>query len=147
MNAYRNDRVKDFQYVLKSNRASALADPFVRNQVQALLLKLRSKYLIKLIVPYKRVQMNWLARELDASDDETENIVLNLILDGSINGRLDQVNNILDLSPLVEDPYAKALGKWLDGLKRVRKILVGRLNENKTLNKRSGSFSGIDMVW
>jgi len=145
MNAYRNDRVKDFQYVLKSNRASALSDPFVRNQVQALLLKLRSKYLIKLIVPYKRVQMKWLARELDASEEETENIVLNLILDGSISGKLDQVNNILDLSPLVEDPYAKALGKWLDGLKRVRKILVGRLNENKALNKRSGSFSGIDM--
>jgi len=145
MNAYRNDRVKDFQYVLRSNRASALSDPFVRNQVQALLLKLRSKYLIKLIVPYQRVQMKWLARELDASEEETENIVLNLILDGSISGKLDQVKNILDLSPLVEDPYAKALGKWLDGLRRVRKTLVGRLNETKTLNKRSGSFSGIDM--
>jgi len=145
MNAYRNDRVKDFQYVLRSNRSTALADPFVRNQVQALLLKLRSKYLIKLIVPYKRVQMKWLSQELDASAEETENIVLNLILDGSINGKLDQVNNILDLSPLVEDTYAKALGKWLEGLRRVRRTLVGRLNETKTLSKRSGSFSGIDM--
>jgi len=145
MNAYRNDRVKDFQYVLRSNRGSALADSFVRNQVQALLLKLRSKYLIKLIVPYKRVQMTWLAKELDASDKETENIVLNLILDGSISGKLDQVKNILDLSPVVDDPYAKALGKWLDGLRRVRRTLLGRLNETKTLNKRSGSFNGIDM--
>jgi len=144
MNAYRNDRVKDFQDVLRYNRGTALADPFVRNQVQALLLKLRSKYLIKLIVPYKRVQMKWLARELDASEGETENIVLNLILDGSISGKLDQVNNILDLSPLVEDPYAKALGKWLDGLRRVRKVLVGRLND-RVPNKRSGSFNGTDI--
>jgi len=145
MNAFRNDRVKDFQDILRSNRASALSDPFVRNQVQALLLKLRSKYLIKLIVPYQRVQMKWLARELDAKEEETENIVLNLILDGSINGKLDQVNNILDLSPIVDDPFAKALGNWLDGLRRVRRTLLGRLNETKTLNKRSGSFSGIDM--
>jgi len=147
MNAYRNDRVIDFQNVLRSNRTSALSDPFVSNQVKALLLKLRSKYLIKLIVPYKRVQMKWLSRELDATEEETENIVHNLILDGSISGKLDQVENILDLSPNVEDPYAKALGKWLDGLKRVRKVLVGRLNETKTMNKRSGSFSGIDMTF
>jgi len=141
MSAYKNDRIKEFRRVLEANRRSTLGDPFILAQVEALLLKLRAKYLLKLIEPYSRVRLSWLAQELQATIEETENIVLNLILDKSIKGgKLDQISNILHLTPLKPDPYAKALTDWLQKLGRIRSSLSHRLEDNKPSGKRSGSF-------
>lgn len=141
MSAYKNDRIKEFRRVLDANRRSTLGDPFILAQVEHLLLKLRAKYLLKLIKPYSRVRLSWLAKELQASEEETENLVLNLILDKSIKGgKLDQITNILHLVPPTPDPYAKALTDWLGKLGRIRASLSHRLDDHKPSGKRSGSF-------
>merc|ERR1712129_566552 len=77
---------------------SILNDDFIVEHMPAVKLRIRSKVLVKLIKPYTRVKLEWLCGQLNATMPEIENLVVNLILDGSVNGRLDQIHSLLDLT-------------------------------------------------
>jgi len=135
--AYRNDQVLVFQEILSKNEGTTLRDNFIRDQVKPLLNQLRSKYLLKLIRPYRRVKMDWLCAQLAATAQETESLVLTLILDGSIDGKLDQIAGILDLTPKVQDPFSIALKIWIQRIKKLQAATDHRCKNMYHMGKRT----------
>lgn len=52
--------------------------------------------LVKLISPYTRISLSYIARELNGiPEQEVEDLLVSLILDKKILARIDQVNRIL----------------------------------------------------
>jgi len=47
--------------------------------------------MIKLIKPYTRIRLPYLAKELNIDVSEVENLLVQCILDGTVNGKMDQV--------------------------------------------------------
>ena len=91
-------------------------DNFIRSYIGELLRSLRTQYLIDLIKPYTRLELSFLARvscflthalniwistpfyqQLNVEAEEVEELLIGLILEGKVEGRIDQVGMRLEL--------------------------------------------------
>ncbi|CAF1142557.1 unnamed protein product [Adineta steineri] len=97
INAYQNNNIKEFEVILHKNRQSILDDQFVRELIDILRRSIRTSVLIRLIKPYTKIHMKFIATELNISIDDVENLLITCILDQTIQGKIDQINNILEI--------------------------------------------------
>jgi COP9 signalosome complex subunit 2 len=90
-------------------------DNFIKAYIGELLRSLRTQYLIDLIKPYTRLELSFLAKvgsllrptlydsyidplqQLNVEIQEVEELLIGLILEGKVEGRIDQVGMRLEL--------------------------------------------------
>lgn len=100
-------------YPCRDNRSTIMDDSFIRSHIGDLLRSLRTQYLIDLIKPYTRLELSFLAKvcdsvrvdnalltmlkQLNVDANEVEELLIDLILEGKIDGKIDQVNMRLEL--------------------------------------------------
>lgn len=82
-------------YLFKENKDSLMKDQFIHEHIADLLKNVRTKGLLLLVKPYKNITISFISKELGVSMDDTESLIVSCILDGLIEGRIDQVNKIL----------------------------------------------------
>ena len=147
LDAFENDNIKNFETVLIQNRASILMDDFIKEHMGAVKLRLRSRVLVKLIKPYKRVKLKWLCTQLNATMNEVENLVVNLILDGSIGGKVDQINMLLDLTyyDASTDKLYGAVDTWMHSIKRLQNTLSNKSQRVDQAGAGRGAGLGFGM--
>jgi len=134
LQSFENDDINQFEAILNRDKSSILNDEFIKEYMPSVQLRLRSRVLVKLIKPYKRVKLDWLCKQLNAKPNEIENLVVNLILDGTINGRLDQIQALLDLNFVTQtDKLYKEMIEWTKALNRLQSTIA-----NKSQNLDSG---------
>ncbi|KAL1408321.1 hypothetical protein Q8F55_005127 [Vanrija albida] len=95
--AYQARDVKQAEKILSANKATITSDPFIRFFIDDLLRSLRTQYIVDIIKPYTRLKLDFLADTLSISTSDVENLVVSLILDGRIKGKIDQANGIVVL--------------------------------------------------
>merc|ERR1712244_171353 len=133
LDAFDEDNIRSFEGTLSRDKHAILNDDFIVEHMPAVKLRIRSKVLVKLIKPYTRVKLEWLCRQLNATMPEVENLVVNLILDGSVKGRLNQIHSLLDLNyTQKQDKLYGAMDSWLSAVNRLR----------STISTRTGRQSG-----
>jgi COP9 signalosome complex subunit 2 len=100
-------------YLCQDNHSTIMDDSFIRSHIGDLLRSLRTQYLIDLIKPYTRLELSFLAKvcdslwmdnalltmvkQLNVDANEVEELLIDLILEGKIDGKIDQVNMRLEL--------------------------------------------------
>ena len=128
--AYQRNEIGEFERLLRTHRAAIMEDAFVRNYVEDLLRNVRTQVLLRLITPYTRVRIRGLAAELGVPDAEVESLLVSLILDGRVDGHIDQVNGLLELrgsgAGAGQRKYA-GLDKWATQLRNLHAAAVGRV--------------------
>ncbi|KAF8320521.1 PCI domain-containing protein [Cantharellus anzutake] len=126
--AYQRREVHEAEKILRDNKATIMDDPFIRFYIGDLLRTLRTQYLIDLIRPYTRLELSFLAKQLNVDKEEVEDLLIGLILEGKVKGRIDQVGARLQLdsSRTLEKRRYAALEKWTEGLEKVHGSIVGR---------------------
>lgn len=135
VDAYQRREVHAAEKILRDNRSTIMDDSFIRYYIGDLLRSLRTSYLIDLIKPYTRLELSFLARQLNVEKDEVEELLIDLILEGKVEGRIDQVTQRLELDrhqALERRRYA-ALEKWAEALENVHSAVV-----SKTSGSRNG---------
>ena len=71
-------------------------DEFIRDYIEDLLRTIRTQVLRRVIRPYTRISLEAIARELnDIPVASVENLLVGLILDGTLDGQIDQVDGVL----------------------------------------------------
>lgn len=95
--AYQRREVHEAERILANNHATIMDDPFIRTYIDEVLKGLRTQYLIDLIQPYTRIGLEFLGQQLNITTHEVEELIMTLILDGRIAGRIDQVQQRLEL--------------------------------------------------
>ncbi len=95
--AYQNNNIQEFEMILHKNRQSIMDDQFIREHIEILLRTIRTKVLVKLIKPYTKIRIQFLAQELNIDIDEVENLLVSCILDQTVRGKIDQVQHVLEL--------------------------------------------------
>jgi len=128
VDAYQRREVHAAEKILKDNRTTIMDDPFIRSYIGDLLRSLRTQYLIDLIKPYTRLELGFLAKQLNVDRDEVEELLINLILEGKVEGRIDQVGMRLELDrkEVLERKRYSALEKWTEALESVHAAVVGK---------------------
>ena len=112
--AYQRREVHEAERILRENKATIMDDSFIRAHIDDVLKGLRTQYLIDLIKPYTRIELDFLSRQLNIATPLVEELLMGLILDGVIKGSIDQVNQRLELERRSQGAAARygALEKW-----------------------------------
>jgi COP9 signalosome complex subunit 2 len=127
--AYENNDIVRFERLLRDKRNRILDDAFIMTYVEPLLRNIRAQVLMELVKPYQRIQMDFISKEINISKPEVESLLVELILDHRIVGKIDQTNDFLLLSDTKNSVSAmkyEALGKWTDTLASLTKAVHNR---------------------
>lgn len=75
------------------NSEAIMGDPFIRNYIEDVLKNIRTQVLLQMVQPYRTVNLDFLARSLggSVSVEQVEQLLVGLILDEKLRGRVDQV--------------------------------------------------------
>ncbi|XP_063434770.1 COP9 signalosome complex subunit 2-like isoform X2 [Mytilus trossulus] len=126
VSSYQNNDINEFETILKTNRRNIMEDPFIREHIEDLLRNIRTQVLIKLINPYTRIQIPFISKELNIEPAEVENLLVSCILDNAINGRIDQVNQVLELKRESTCARYNALDKWTQQLSSLHVAVINK---------------------
>ncbi|KAI9175758.1 hypothetical protein H9P43_006122 [Blastocladiella emersonii ATCC 22665] len=96
--AYHRRDIAAFEKILRTNRRSIMDDPFIREYIDEVLHTIRAQVIVSLIQPYTRIELAFIANQLNISIDEVEALLVALILDNKIHGKIDQTLQRLELS-------------------------------------------------
>ena len=94
--AFHNNEIHKFERILAKNGGEIMNDEFVREYLGDLLRTIRTQVLCKVIKPYTRISLKAISHELNGvSLKDVESLLVGLILDGKLKGRIDQINGFL----------------------------------------------------
>ncbi|KAL3865903.1 hypothetical protein ACJMK2_043251 [Sinanodonta woodiana] len=128
VSTYQNNDISEFEKILKTNRSNIMEDPFIREHIEDLLRNIRTQVLIKLIKPYTRIHIPFISKELNIEPVEVENLLVSCILDNTIHGRIDQVNQVLELNREAHGiARYNALDKWTCQLQSLQQAVVNKI--------------------
>ncbi|KAK3954813.1 PCI domain-containing protein [Pseudoneurospora amorphoporcata] len=96
VDAYQRDDIYRYEDVLQKN-TDLLADPFIAENIDEVTRNMRTKGVVKLIAPYTRMRVSWLAQKLRITEPEVMDILSFLIVDGRVKGRVDERKGMLEL--------------------------------------------------
>ena len=98
--AFHNNEIQTFERILRRNQGRVMEDEFVREHIEDLLRTIRRQVLRRVIRPYSRITLEAIARELnDIPVKDVESLLVGLILDGHLDGKIDRVSGILYKQP------------------------------------------------
>jgi len=97
VSAYQRRDIREFEKILRDNRATIMDDPFIRAYIDEVLKNIRTQVLIRLIKPYTRIEIPFISRQLNIPAQDVEDLLVGLILDKKVAGHIDQVNQRLEL--------------------------------------------------
>ncbi|KAI9268392.1 PCI domain-containing protein [Helicostylum pulchrum] len=127
VSAYQKKEINEFEHILKVNQKSIMGDPFIRAYIDDVLKNIRTQVLIKLIKPYTSIEISFISKQLNIPTDDVEELLVGLILDERISGRIDQVNNRLVLERRSTDVYKyEALDAWSNNVSNLCKTVIGK---------------------
>ena len=127
--AYERNDIKAFEKILKDNKKTILDDPFMKDYIDDLLKNIRTQVLLKLLAPYTKIRIPFISNELNVTPKEVEDLMVGLILDNKIRGRIDQVNQLLELETNKSTAFYKyrSVDKWASQLITLQGTLFNKL--------------------
>jgi COP9 signalosome complex subunit 2 len=110
VDAYQRDDVLGYEKTLQRN-PDLLEDAFIAENIDEVTRNMRTKGVTRLIAPYTRMRLSWLAAQLKISEHEVQDIVGYLIIDGKIKGRINQQEGTLEIFSDEDAQRVVALGR------------------------------------
>ncbi|KAK3310992.1 PCI domain-containing protein [Chaetomium strumarium] len=108
VDAYQRDDIYKYEEVLQKNK-ELLADPFIAENIDEVTRNMRTKGVVKLIAPYTRMRLSWIAERLRISEPEVQDIVSYLIVDGRVKGRIDEHAGTVEIESNGDAERARAI--------------------------------------
>ncbi len=96
VDAFHSNDIEKFERILKKNEGRIMDDEFIREYLADLLRTIRMQVLQDVLRPYTRISIGSISKKLNSiPTKDVENLLVTAILDGKLDGRIDQVNGIL----------------------------------------------------
>lgn len=127
---YQNNNMKEFEKIFQENKNYLMSDPFISEHICDLLKNVRVQVLLLLVKSYKKIKISFISRELGISEEDTESLIVSCILDGHIQGRLDQINQVLLIAPeknLREKTY-EGIDNFTAQIDKITKTISSKIN-------------------
>ena len=138
VNAYQQDDMRRYESILSSNK-DLLEDPFIAENIDEVTRNVRTKAVLKLVAPYTRFTMAFVAKQLRISVAEVQDIVGFLIVDQRLKGKINQERGIVEVESNLDVQRIDAMAQWAsavnvlwnavlwegDGFKQDESTLIG----------------------
>lgn len=144
--AFHDNDIYTFERTLKMGKIME-RDDFIRQFVSELLRTIRTQVICNFLRPYRRIPLAAIATALnDISVQEVESLLVNLILDGNVKGKIDATEGIL-----IMDSYSKTtttaavVAKDVEAQCRAMNQLIEQLAEvsKKSMKENTSTPSSI----
>ncbi|KAI8369719.1 PCI domain-containing protein [Blakeslea trispora] len=127
VSAYQRKEINEFEHILKVNKNAIMGDPFIQAYIDDVLKTIQTQVLIKLIKPYTSIGIDFISKQLNIQAEQVEELLVSLILDDRILGRIDQVNQRLVLDKRTTDDLKyEALETWSSNVVALGKTVIGK---------------------
>jgi hypothetical protein len=124
--AYEKNDVLRCERIISEHKAVIMCDDFIKSHIASMLYTVRGQVLLKLVDPYSRIRISSLAKVccvntqlhrpdrfsptdlnllstrlqlLNISEEDVEDLIVAMILDNKIQGKLDQIQHVLLIDP------------------------------------------------
>jgi len=117
--SYEANDLNSFERTLKDKSNRILEDPFIMTYVEPLRRRMREQVLLALVRPYHRIKLSFIATELKLSAVEVERLVVDMILEDRVKGKIDQIKGFLllgDRSNALAVKKFDAMASWAKSL-------------------------------
>ena len=115
VDAYQRDDIAAYEGVLWRNR-ELLEDEFIAENIDEVTRNMRTKAVVKLVAPYTRFRLAFVAQRLNIGLPEVQDILSFLITSGQLRGRINQFNATVEMEGAADEARVKALGDWVENL-------------------------------
>lgn len=127
--AYQTQDITGFEAIINDpqKKQSILGDPFIRQYIEDLLRNIRCSKLKNILRPYTTIRLDYISKAISTPINEVEQLLVSMILDGQIVGRIDQLQGIL----ILEDKsvgvkkYA-AMSSWINEISSMNSFLAAK---------------------
>lgn len=127
VDAFQRDDIHRYETILQKNK-DLLEDPFIADNIEEVTRNMRTKALLKLIAPYTRFTLAFVAKQLRISVAETQEIVSYLIVDRKLKGKIDQAKGTVEVESSLDVDRTKAMQAWTHAL---QSLWTAVLNEGE----------------
>lgn len=111
VDAYQRDDIQKYESVLQRNK-DVLADPFIAENIDEVTRNMRTKGVLKLIAPYTRFTLAFVAKQLKISVPEVQDIVGFLIVDKKLKGKINQETGTVEMDSSCDMDRTQSMQAW-----------------------------------
>ncbi|KAF8456064.1 PCI domain-containing protein [Kalaharituber pfeilii] len=110
--AYQRNEIHRYEQILETHKAEILSDPFIREHIDEVTRNVRTEALTKLIKPYTRFTLGFIAEQLQISVPEVQEILGFLILDRKIRGKINQKDGTVEVASKSDVERMESMREW-----------------------------------
>lgn len=123
VDAYQQNDIQRYESILQNNK-DVLADPFIAENIDEVTRSLRTTGVLKLIAPYTRFTLAFIAKRLKISVTEVQDIVGFLILDKKLEGKINQEKGTVEIDNRSDVNRTHALREWTSAIGALSKTIL-----------------------
>ena len=136
VDAYQQNDIQRYESILQKN-SDVLADPFIAENIDEVTRSLRTTGVLKLIAPYTRFTLAFIAKRLKISVSEVQDIVGFLILDKKLEGKINQEKGTVEIDNRSDVNRTYALREWTSAIGALSKTVLDEGEGFKTDDPQS----------
>ena len=141
VDAYQQNDIHRYESILQKNK-DILSDPFIAENIDEVTRSLRTSGLLKLIAPYTRFTLEFIANQLKISVSEVQDIIGFLILDKKLDAKINQESGIVEMNAGSDVDRVQALQSWTAAIDH---LCMHLLNEGEGFKEESQNLGGTAM--
>lgn len=136
VDAYQQNDIHKYESILQNNK-DVLADPFIAENIDEVTRSLRTSGVLKLIAPYTRFTMAFIAKQLRISIEEVQDIVGFLILDKKLDGKINQQKGTVEIDSRNDVERTHAMQAWTSAIGSLSRTILDEGDGFKTDESQS----------
>jgi len=136
VDAYQQNDIHRYEAILQNNK-DVLADPFIAENIDEVTRSLRTNGVLKLIAPYTRFTLAFIAKQLKISVAEVQDIVGFLILDQKLDGKINQEKGTVEIDDRSDVERTQALQEWTSAIGSLCRTVMDEGDGFKTEDSQS----------
>jgi len=127
--AYEANNMIEVQGILNDPSVHILDDPYIAQYMEDLLRTVRLSVLQAKLKPYKAVKLSYLANNLQITEQSLINLLVELIIEGKIAARIDEVEGIVETTggDRTTGRKEEAYNKWVRSLGSLHFQIIERI--------------------
>lgn len=137
VDAYHCDDIQRYESILQHNK-DVLADPFIEENIDEVTRNMRTKGVMKLVAPYTRFTLGFIAKQLSISVAEVQDIVGFLIVDGKLQGKINQEKGMVEIKASDDIGRTQAMQQWTSAIGSLSNTIL-----NESDGFKSEEFHGL----
>ena len=153
VDAFQRDDIHQYESILQNNK-DVLADPFIAENIDEVSRNMRTKAVLKLIAPYTRFSLAFIAQHIKISLPEVQDILGFLIMDKKLKAKINQEKGTVHVESANDVDRVQAVRDWSSAIGSLCKTVLDdgegfKYDENSSLmgimsstNGYQGDFGG-----